>query len=335
MNKKGFTLLELLAVIVILAIIALITIPQIIGVIDKSKKSAFIDSAYGIIEAGKLYYMDNMSGKDASPRYDFKISEGAFVLEGNTKEKLKFSGSIPDTGILQLHSNGNIAIGICNKDYCACKSASELKVSLKEGNCNINSETGEIGSEDTVTSIRLKELEEKVELLTKKSVLSGTVISYMGSKTPDGYLACDGKVYNISDYSSLANTIKDEFGSYNYFGGDGTTTFAVPDLRGEFLRGTGTNSHANSGSGTNVGKHQDATMMPAYTHNYGGSLSIYGDSTSGVSISATNMDSRWKKGTLYATRINSDTNFTSSTEMVYNVYTTRPTNTSVLYAIKY
>ncbi|MDD3453816.1 MAG: prepilin-type N-terminal cleavage/methylation domain-containing protein, partial [Bacilli bacterium] len=54
--KKGFTLVELLAVIVILAVIALISVPIILGIIEKSKKGATEDSAYGILEAANLYY---------------------------------------------------------------------------------------------------------------------------------------------------------------------------------------------------------------------------------------------------------------------------------------
>lgn len=50
-NKKGFTLVELLAVIVILAIIALIATPIILGVIDTAKEGAAKDSAYAYIEA--------------------------------------------------------------------------------------------------------------------------------------------------------------------------------------------------------------------------------------------------------------------------------------------
>jgi len=39
-NKKGFTLVELLAVIVILAIIALIAVPITLNVLEDSKKSS-------------------------------------------------------------------------------------------------------------------------------------------------------------------------------------------------------------------------------------------------------------------------------------------------------
>ena len=93
----------------------------------------------------------------------------------------------------------------------------------------------------------------------------GTVIAVMGKSAPANYLVCDGSVYNILDYQDLANYFETQFEAKNFFGGDGETTFAVPDLRGEFLRGAGTNSHNNQGSGDNVGVHQDGTQLPA-TH---------------------------------------------------------------------
>ena len=50
MKRKGFTLVELLGVIVVLAIIALITTPIILGIIESTRKGAFVDSVYGLIE---------------------------------------------------------------------------------------------------------------------------------------------------------------------------------------------------------------------------------------------------------------------------------------------
>ncbi len=51
MNKKGFTLIELLAVIVILAIIMVIAVPQILDVIDNSRKQAWDSNVKLIDEA--------------------------------------------------------------------------------------------------------------------------------------------------------------------------------------------------------------------------------------------------------------------------------------------
>lgn len=61
----------------------------------------------------------------------------------------------------------------------------------------------------------------------------GTLISKTGTLTPPHYLQCDGTIYNILDYPDLAQHFKDEYGCVNAFGGDGVTTFAVPDYSPE------------------------------------------------------------------------------------------------------
>lgn len=59
----------------------------------------------------------------------------------------------------------------------------------------------------------------------------GNIITKIGNKTPAHYLQCDGSEYNIIDYPYLAQAIKDEFGTFNYYGGDGINTFKVPNLK--------------------------------------------------------------------------------------------------------
>ena len=63
MGKKAFTLIELLAVIVVLAIIAIITIPMILGIVEKARRKAAIDSLYGYIDAvEKQIMLDTLKG---------------------------------------------------------------------------------------------------------------------------------------------------------------------------------------------------------------------------------------------------------------------------------
>lgn len=157
----------------------------------------------------------------------------------------------------------------------------------------------------------------------------GSILPYMGNTAPINYLICDGEEYNITDYKKLADFIKENFGSYNYFGGNGTTTFKVPDLRGEFLRGAGTNSHTNQGSGASVGEHQDGTNNVSVQANNNSTLNFY---FSGSAISLSNVDS-WTGGTA-TSRTYYNKGGTATNGLINPSYTSRPTNTSVNFIIK-
>lgn len=157
----------------------------------------------------------------------------------------------------------------------------------------------------------------------------GTIINYMGINAPNHYLICDGSEYNINDYRELAQHFKQEFGSYNYFGGNGTTTFAVPDLRGEFLRGSGTAAR-KTGTGNEVGLHQDPTNHIGITSAKNFWIMV-GSPRGTANDHVTNDDSHVKGYGLFKTGTNVSPN---NTDYIAS-YTSRPTNTAVQYAIKY
>lgn len=181
-----------------------------------------------------------------------------------------------------------------------------------------------ISMEDLNSLISGKVREEVQKAVWGESVTpTGTIIAQMGKEAPAGYINCDGSTYNISEYKQLSEYIKNQFGSYNYFGGDGERTFAVPDLRGEFLRGTGSNSHTNQGNGSDVGKHQDGTLQPAIEASSGGAW------MPGGNVNLMNPDKAiFSSG--FKNIAGQDRADSSS-----SMYTSRPTNTSVLYCIKY
>ena len=82
----------------------------------------------------------------------------------------------------------------------------------------------EVGREVTIDPVEYVDSTKGIE-----DTPVGEIIRTIGNKTPKHYLMCDGSTHNIVDYPYLAQYFKDTFGAINVFGGDGTTTFGVPD----------------------------------------------------------------------------------------------------------
>lgn len=76
-----------------------------------------------------------------------------------------------------------------------------------------------------------------------QAVPTGSLIATGKTSADTGYLICDGSAVSRTTYSALFTAISTRFG-----GGDGSTTFNVPDMRGKFPIGT-----ASSGTGSTLG----------------------------------------------------------------------------------
>ena len=60
----------------------------------------------------------------------------------------------------------------------------------------------------------------------------GTVNYFARQFPPEGWLLCDGREVSRDVFADLYNMVGTSFGT-----GDDKTTFNLPDLRGEFIRG--------------------------------------------------------------------------------------------------
>jgi microcystin-dependent protein len=91
------------------------------------------------------------------------------------------------------------------------------------------------------------------------STPASTVIYVAQNTAPTGYLKANGAAISRTTYADLFAAIGTTFGS-----GDGSTTFNVPDLRGEFIRawddGRGVDSGRSFGS-------TQADGFKSHTHN--------------------------------------------------------------------
>lgn len=242
-----------------------------------------------------------------------------YPYEFEIDETLKLA-TIDENIVDDNTSNGNANTNITNNEELIAK-FQEMEIAIKTAQAEIQT-----------LKTNNQELTNKIENLNGKSYSpTGTVISYMGNNAPNGYLKCDGTTYKITDYQNLAEQIKTEFGKYNYYGGNGTTTFAVPDLRGEFLRGTGTNSHTNQGNGSNVGQHQNEGL-PNIT---GKIFDIESLSVAGAFSKPYISDQHVGVGNGISTFGDITFSASQSNPIYGSSDNVTPTNTSVLYCIKY
>lgn len=72
---------------------------------------------------------------------------------------------------------------------------------------------------------------------------AGEVAFFATAAAPGGWLICNGQTVSRATYAALFSAVGELWGA-----GDGVSTFSVPDLRGEFLRG------ADLGRGVDVGR---------------------------------------------------------------------------------
>jgi len=136
---------------------------------------------------------------------------------------------------------------------------------------------------------------------------AGAVQAFAMNSAPTGWLAADGTAVSRSTYAALFSAIGTTYGA-----GDGSTTFALPDLRGYFVRGSGTN-----GDGTAAGAFgtKQVDEFKSHTHTV-------------VDNSFTVAGAGGGLGGLVAGSVTRTTSSTGGDE-------TRPKNIAMLYCIKH
>ena len=88
MSKKGFTLVELLAVIAILAILVVMAVPNVLGMFNGAKVSAFVSQAESVYKAAQQQFVaDQLKTATASKIY---YSGGSNKLSINAGTNLQY-----------------------------------------------------------------------------------------------------------------------------------------------------------------------------------------------------------------------------------------------------
>ncbi len=117
-----------------------------------------------------------------------------------------------------------------------------------------------------------------VELSARGSGLpAGAVQAFAMNTPPSGWLKCNGEAVSRTTYSDLFTAIGVAYGE-----GDGSTTFNVPDLRAEFIRGW------DDGRGIDTNRSIGSTQENLNKeHSHGGSTQSSGEHTHSASTNTT------------------------------------------------
>ena len=163
---------------------------------------------------------------------------------------------------------------------------------------------------------------------------AGIVVPFAGTSAPSGWLACDGAAVSRTTYATLFSAIGTTWGA-----GDGSTTFTLPDLRGAFLRGSGTSS-LDPSSPRAVGSfqaeayashtHSNSLSDPGHAHTqYGNTQGSFATGTAGSVARVADFSSGDRNGTTSSvgTGISLSNAASGGAE-------TRPDNYALLYIIK-
>lgn len=199
---------------------------------------------------------------------------------------------------------------------------------------------------------------------------AGLVSSFARSSAPSGWLKANGAAVSRTTYAALFAAIGTTFGA-----GNGSTTFNLPDMRGEFVRGWDDARGVDSGrafgsfqdSDNKSHTHTASTGSDAHTHTWSGTTSatntsylsqarqlagsastvavpISGESSTGVTVDGNSISGAY--GVRFTNSLNAHTHTTSGTTSsdahthtvtvnAAGLAEARPRNVALLYCIKY
>lgn len=121
--------------------------------------------------------------------------------------------------------------------------------------------------------------------------LLGTVILFAGNYAPYGWAICDGTLLPVNQYSALFSLLG------TTYGGDGSTTFGLPDLRGRVPLGVGTGPGLSPRVwGAHDGAENNTLLinnLPAHNHGVtGGAVPVTGTLSGTMKVNNTGSGSQ-------------------------------------------
>ena len=272
---------------------------------DPTLNSSIWNVAFATYTDYSNLYSDVQSIKNVDGYLDLYVSKNNPIMLGEAKGV----GYKDSTGVSGLAFSGNTPqIIVSNENVASFKKLSSLQEA----------------STFVATTSWVQDL---IASLADVYAPTGSIVAMATRVVPVGYLECNGNTVSRTTYSKLFSAIGTTFGI-----GDGSTTFNLPDLRGEFIRGfdsgRGVDASRNfgSGQGESFKSHNHVTDSRYNKLSTRASDVDYSGTTGGVDSEVS--EEEYRIGNM------SPAQWLAATIKTEGGSETRPRNISLLYIIK-
>lgn len=235
MKKDGFTLVEILAVVVILAVVALIATPIILNVINDAKKSSIKQSAIGYVDAVEKTILEKKTNTDVDYDGKYTIKKDQITKESETASLLPIldliqlnvnvKGELPTKGNLEIEKSNVISGEFYYNNYLVTLSNDKYKIQVLSN----SSSTDTSALETEINNL-------KAELDAEKKKGATITLSFSGSTA----LSCNSSNNNFEGLTQSSKT-SDSDDIFTYSNGgvviNKTGYYSVSTYA--FLNGTG------------------------------------------------------------------------------------------------
>lgn len=125
MNKKAFTLVELLAVIIILGLLLTLTAPKITQTLKEAKEKTYMISAQNLVKSAQLKVSNNeVNGMTENILINYETGENINYLD--------YTGRKPESGQVYIKANGKIAMAVKIGEECYIKTYNSNDINVEE-----------------------------------------------------------------------------------------------------------------------------------------------------------------------------------------------------------
>jgi microcystin-dependent protein len=257
---------------------------------------------------------------------DAKVAAGAAIADTKLAT-ISTAGKVSNSATTA--TNANTASAIVARDASGNFSAGTITASLS-GNVTGNlTGTASAIADGSVSTAKIVDgnvtLAKLVTAVQQALVPAGAVQAFAMNSAPTGWLAADGSNVDRTTYAALFAAISTTYGV-----GDGSTTFALPDLRGIFVRGSGSQTISGTTYNKTFGaKEGDAIRNITGTH-------------TDTNSNPDNFTGAFKSAGTQSQFLGSNSNFATgqivgfdASNVVPTANENRPANIALLYCIKF